>query len=364
MGIKMAKTAFHRQAKQPIGFIIDFLVIAFLIIAFVLFAMTSTAFAKQNVPDDNLIDDMAVLSTLSQSLQDDSATAQADTTATAHRQITTTATPVTSDELILNQPIIDSTGLLSPQELASLSQQLHEIYHDNLAQMAIVLVSSTNGVPIFDYTLAVANRWGLGKKDRDDGILMVVAINDRKVFITTGYGVEGVLPDVVLNRIIANDITPAFKTGDYSTGLSRGIARIDERLRADPETLAQADAKHSTSSDNGFIIPLFIMALIIGSFLTAILGRLVGASIGAGGLFAITLGAGLGLVLSGIAAFILWLFLLARSLPTHTGGSGGLGGGGFSGGGFGGGSFGGGMGGGGFSGGGGSFGGGGAGGSW
>lgn len=315
---------------------------------------------SNNLDNNNLGDDLVALSTLSRLDNDsdtDIATAQADNTRT-----TTNAPNVASDELILNQPIIDTTGLLSPQELAHIGEQLKQLHQSGLAQMAVVLVPSTDGISIFDYTLAVANRWGLGNKDRDNGVLMLVAINDRKVFITTGYGVEGVLPDGALKRIIRQDITPAFKTGNYAGGISAGIARIDERLRADPETLAQADAKHSTSSDNGFIIPLFIMALIIGSFLTAILGRLLGASIGAGGLFVIGMGAGLSLLVSAIAAVILWLFLLARGLPIHTGGGGfGGGGGSFGGGSFGGGGFGGG---GGFSGGGGSFGGGGAGGSW
>lgn len=317
---------------------------------------------NHSLADNLLTDDLIALSTLSHFDDSDTntdtniATAQADNTPT-----TTNAPNVASDELILNRPIIDTTGLLSPQELAHIGEQLKQLHQSGLAQMAVVLVPSTDGVPIFDYTLAVASRWGLGNKDRDNGVLMLVAINDRKVFITTGYGVEGVLPDGALKRIIRQDITPAFKTGNYAGGISAGIARIDERLRADPETLAYADAQNNDeSSDNGFIIPLFVMALIIGSFLTAIVGRLLGASIGAGGLFVIGMGAGLGLLVSAIAAVILWLFLLARALPIHSGG-GGFGGGNSGGGGFGGGSFGGG---GGFSGGGGSFGGGGAGGSW
>ena len=85
------------------------------------------------------------------------------------------------------------------------------------------------------------------------------------MYILTGYGLEGVLPDAALSRIIRDDITPAFKSGNYAQGLSAGIARIDERLRADPESLARADAQTDDSVDID-IIGLFIIALIAGSF--------------------------------------------------------------------------------------------------
>lgn len=235
----------------------------------------------------------------------------------------------------------------------------------------MVIVPSTDGMDIFDYTMKVAERWQLGNKDTDNGVLMLVAINDRKIFIATGYGVEGVLPDAIVNRIIREDITPAFKTGQYAQGISAGISRIDERLRADPEMLAQADkAAQDTAKDiKGIdILALFIFAFVFGVILTSALGRFLGASVATAGFGFIGMVGGLGFGTLIIAGVVLWLALILQGAMPKGGGRGGGFGGGLGGGSFGsghGGSFGGGgFGSGGFGGGGGGFGGGGAGGSW
>lgn len=219
--------------------------------------------------------------------------------------------------------------------------------------------------------MKVADRWKLGKKDTDQGLLMVVAVNDRKMYILTGYGLEGTIPDAVAKRIISDDITPRFKQGDYAGGITAGINRIEERLTTDPAILKQADANRVNTNANSNAqsnqeggIPLIFLGFfgfVAGMILTSILGRFFGSIATAGGI--VTLGTifGAGLLGSMFVAFIVFLFLLFRG----GGGRGGRGGGGVvflpgGGGGFGGGGFGGG----GFSGGGGGFGGGGAGGDW
>lgn len=282
---------------------------------------------------------------------------------------TSSAPAISHDKLILNEPVVDVAKVLNDDEKSLLSQKLRALYDDKLAQAALVIVPSTGGVPIFDYAMAVADRWRLGDKDADNGLLIVVAINDRKLHILTGYGLEGVLPDVVVKRIIRDDITPAFKSGRYASGLSQAIDTIGQRLCADPKMLADADAAHAESkTDNEMIdlMALFIIGLAFGMPITRIFGRILGASIVAGlvGFVGVSHGAG---VLAIGMAIIIWLILLF-----FKGGSGGGGGGrrggfviGGSAGNFGGGGFGsGGFGSGGFSGGGGGFGGGGAGGSW
>lgn len=296
-----------------------------------------------------------------------------------------TATPkrsnqegVAVDKLILNEPVVDQANILSAQEKQRLRAQLRNIYDQGLAQAALVIVPTTNGVPIFDYSLKVAEKWKLGNADTDDGLLILVAVNDRKMYIQSGYGLEGTLPDAALNRIIDEDITPFFKQGDYATGLTTGINRIEERLTADPDVLARADAqaaeRQHTQSDMGESpspIFLFIIALIFGSFITAIFGRILGSILTAGGFFVGSLALGGGFFMTVIMTVFLWMFLIAKG-GGGRGGRGGRGGGvvflpggGFGGGSSGGGGFGsGGFGGGGFGGGGGGFGGGGAGGSW
>lgn len=287
--------------------------------------------------------------------------------------VQSTATSVDAEKLILNEPVVDQANILNPQEKLRLETQLKNIYRQGLAQAAVVIVPTTNGLPIFDYALQVAEKWQLGSEDVDDGLLIVMAVNDRDIYILTGYGLEGVMPDSAVNRIIREDITPYFKQNDYASGLSAGISSLEARLNADPEVLARADeqaeARSAQQGSDELPTPifLFIMAMIFGSFITNIFGRVFGSILTAGGFFAGSLALGGGFFMTLIMAIFLWMFLISRGsgggrggrgggggglvfLPGMGGGSGGFGGGGFGGGGFGGG--------------GGGFGGGGAGGSW
>ena len=306
------------------------------------------------------------------------------TAASKQAPITSSATGVDADKLILNSPVVDQANILNPQQKQRLEAQLRNIYNQGLAQAAVIIVPTTSGIPIFDYSLQAAEKWQLGEKDTDDGLLIVVAVNDRDMYIQSGYGLEGVLPDSALNRIIREDITPYFKPENgsrYFEGISNGLNQIEARLTADPEILAQADAQaaeraqnQNDSGDTPSPIFLFIMAMIFGSFITSIFGRIFGSILTAGGFFVSSLALGGGFFMTVIMAIFLWLFLIARGgggggrggrggggMIFFPGGSGGSGSsGGFGGGGFGGGGFGGG----GFGGGGGGFGGGGAGGSW
>ena len=295
-------------------------------------------------------------------------------TATANAQTTTipkksTQAPVAADKLILNNPVIDEARILSASDKQAIETKLRSLNDRGLAQAAVVIVPTTNGEDIFDYSMKIADRWKLGKKDTDQGLLMVVAVNDRKMYILTGYGLEGTIPDAVAKRIISDDITPRFKQGDYAGGITAGINRIEERLTTDPAILKQADANrvntNAQSNQEGGIPLIFLgfFGFVAGMILTSILGRFFGSIATAGGI--VTLGTifGAGLLGSMFVAFIVFLFLLFRG--GGRGGRGGSGvvflpGGGFGGGGFGGGGFGGG----GFGGGGGGFGGGGAGGDW
>ena len=296
----------------------------------------------------------------------------AATRAPAKPPVQSSAKSVDADKLILNSPVVDQANILNAQEKQRLEAQLRSIYQQGLAQAAVVIVPTTNGMPIFDYALQVAEKWKLGNKDIDDGLLMVVAVNDRDMYILTGYGLEGVLPDAAVNRIIREDITPLFKQNDYGAGILAGVESLKTRLTADPDVLARADAQAAErsaqqgSDELPSPIFLFIMAMIFGSFITSIFGRIFGSILTAGGFFAGSLALGGGFFMTLIMAIFIWLFLISRG---SGGGRGGRGGGGRRGGGMiflpgmGGGS-GGGFGGGGFGGGGGGFGGGGAGGSW
>ncbi|PKH64254.1 methanol dehydrogenase [Psychrobacter sp. 4Dc] len=290
--------------------------------------------------------------------------------------VRSSAEGVDADKLILNEPVVDQANILNPQEKLRLEAQLRSIYQQGLAQAAVVIVPTTNGVPIFDYALQVAEKWELGDEAIDDGLLIVVAVNDRDMYILTGYGLEGVLPDAALNRIIREDITPLFKQNNYGAGIIAGVEALKTRLTADPEVLARADeqAAERAAQQGSNELPsptfLFIMALVFGGVITSIFGRVFGSTITAGGFFVGSLALGGSFIMTSIMTIFIWLFLIFASGGGGKGGGGkggrrggmiflpGMGGG--SGGGFGGGGFGGG----GFGGGGGGFGGGGAGGSW
>ncbi len=266
----------------------------------------------------------------------------------------------------LNQPIIDQAKILSEAETQQLNQKILTLYQQGKAQIGVIIVPTTGQEAIFDFALRTGEKWQLGSAKRDNGLLMAIAVNDRKIQILTGYGLEGVLPDVVLSRIIRNQITPSFKQGQYAQGIAAGLDEISRIVNLDPEIAQQAaqdlkdrhdQALHEQQAkDNTLTMGLFILiAGIVGSF---IVGNRLSASTAAVAATVAGLVNGAGLVMSlllGIGIFFLLITSLAQLVFQAFLSGGGRGGGR---GGFGGGS------GGGYSGGGGSFGGGGASGSW
>lgn len=273
-------------------------------------------------------------------------------------------------QFALDQPIIDQAQILSESQKQQLTAKIQDLYQRNLAQIAIVMVNSTQGEPIFDYSFRIAEQWKLGKKGVDNGLLIVVAVQDRKAYILTGYGLEGTIPDSIASRIIREDMAGHFYQGDYFAGFNQALQRIEQRLTSDPDLLAQADAQTQAQAQQqeqgspfGF---LFILVFFVGPMLYSMLGRFLGATVFAGATFAMSLILGYSLWVGLIFAVLIWFLLfvlhfdrLFTFLLQNRGTSTGhyrhrpMGGG-----------FGGGFGGGGYSGGGGGFGGGGAGGSW
>ncbi|MCH7314049.1 TPM domain-containing protein [Acinetobacter sp. ANC 3882] len=266
----------------------------------------------------------------------------------------------------LNQPIIDQAKILSDAETQQLNQKILSLYQQGKAQVGVIIVPTTGQEAIFDFALRTGEKWQLGSAKRDNGLLIAIAVNDRNIQILTGYGLEGVLPDLVLSRIIRNQITPYFKQGQYAQGISAGLDEITRIVNLDPEIAQQAaqelkdrheQALHAQQAkDNTLTMALFILvAGVVGSF---IVGNRLSASTAAVAATVAGLVNGAGLVMSlllGVGIFFLLITSLAQLIFQMFLSGGGRGGGG---GGFGGGS------GGGYSGGGGSFGGGGASGSW
>ncbi len=267
----------------------------------------------------------------------------------------------------LNSPVIDQANLLSSAQQQELSQQILSIHQAGRAQIGLIILPSTGQEPIFDYATRAFSQWQLGNKDIDNGLLIVLAVNDRNIQILTGYGLEGVLPDVVLKRIIEEQITPEFKQKNYAGGLTAALQKIDSILQLDPEVAKnsadqlkqqqQAEAAQQARMQNSLII--LVVLCLGGIFAAMFLGKSLSATIaGAVGIgWGLFSGLGfIGSILLGGGVFILLISSIAQIiLSGFMRGGGGFGGG--RGGGFGGG-------GGSYRGGGGGFGGGGASGSW
>jgi len=247
----------------------------------------------------------------------------------------------------MNGPVNDLAGVLSAEDKASLTEYLTATNDQTGVQVAVLTVKSLEGDSIENFSINVAKKWELGQKDKNNGALLVVAIDERALRIEVGYGLEGTLTDMQSGLIIRDVIVPFFKSGDYGTGITEGAKKIvgiatgNETIQEETDSSLGVAGQGATDVAGGitgfvFFIIFMIIMMIAGRRRRGMNGRRGGL----GGLF---WGMFLGSLLSGS-------------------GRSGSGWGGSSGSGFGGGSsFGGG---GGFSGGGGSFGGGGASGGW
>jgi uncharacterized protein len=263
----------------------------------------------------------------------------------------------------LEARVTDLTGTLTAEQRAGLEQKLAAFERRKGSQVAVLLVPTTQPETIEQYAIRVAEDWKLGREGVDDGILVLVAKDDRALRIEVGYGLEGAVPDAIAKRIVEETITPQFRVGDFAAGLDAGV---DQLVRViDGEPLPPPREEWRGGDRMGDALGYVVTGIIVLTWVGQALGRLFSvfaASLTVGAVAGIIAGFVLSSLLAGAAlgvlAFVLSLFLLASGtgkggwISAGGGGRGGFGGG-FSRGG-----------GGGFRGGGGGFGGGGASGRW
>lgn len=284
----------------------------------------------------------------------------------------------------LSGRVVDTTHTLDALQQGALDQALAKLEAESGAQVVVLLVPTTAPEDIVSYANRVANAWKIGRREIGDGVLLLVAKNDRKLRIEVAKTLEGAIPDLAAKRIIDEAITPRLAQGDFAGGLQAGVSRIDALVRGEALPPPLARQQRSGAGEDSLtllLIAVFFVVPIAAGVLRGVLGRKLGALVtGAGmGAFAwFVLQVGLMLALGGAAIAFLIALLSGNVGPglrpgagwgRHgtsygggAGGSAGWGGGGGGGGGFGGGRS---SGGGGFSsGGGGNFGGGGASGGW
>ena len=280
----------------------------------------------------------------------------------------------------LQSRVTDTTGSLSAEQIGDLDARLAALEQRKGSQLVVVIVASTQPEAIEEYSIRLAQAWKIGRgkvqgKKVDDGVILLVAKNDRRVRIEVGYGLEGAIPDALAKRVITEAVSPKFRQGDFYGGISGAVTDLTKLIDGEPLPEPWHDSQRQGSNPNsgqggddlGMFAPI-LFALFAGFIATKVLGRFLGSAAGGAGAGFMAMTAGLSLPIAavvGAGGFLLLLIFAASRrglspIGSHTYRPGGVifpGGFGGGGGGFGGG-------GGGFGGGGGGFGGGGASGDW
>lgn len=248
----------------------------------------------------------------------------------------------------LSARVTDLTATLDAQQIQSLESRLAAFEAKKGAQLAVLILPTTQPEPIEQFSIRVVEQWKLGRKGVDDGALLLVAKEDRSMRIEAGYGLEGALNDATAKRIVAEVITPFFKRGEFYAGIDAGLTAMMKVVEGEPLPELQRKTPGGSQNIESLLFVAFGVVVAVGGMLRALLGRFPAALLMGGGLGLLawlTVAPLLIALLVGVMAFVFVLL-----------GGGGRGFGGYGGGGF--------SHGGGFGGGGGGFGGGGASGRW
>lgn len=219
--------------------------------------------------------------------------------------------------------VVDRTGTLSSGDIAALSQKLSDFETKKGSQIAVLIVPTTDPETIEQFSIRVAEAWKIGRKKVDDGAILVVAKNDRHLRIEVGYGLEGALTDVTSRRIIDEVITPKFREDDFAGGISAGVDRMMRVVDGEPLPVPSRSVNFANLDEIGPMVPVALFAsLVVGGFLRALLGRLLG-SVATGSVIAILalliIGSAGWALLAGIVGFV--LSFIADLFPASTGSS-------------------------------------------
>src|SRR6266571_874291 len=259
----------------------------------------------------------------------------------------------------LKARVTDLTGTLTAAQIQTLEGRLRDFERGKGSQIAVLMLPSTQPETIEEYSIRVAEAWKIGRAKIDDGVILVVAKDDRKLRVEVGRGLEGAIPDAVAKRVVSDVIAPHFRSGDYYGGIAAGTDALMKLIEGEglpaPRSGVIINGVHR-AIDFQTIFLLFVALVVTGAIFRRLFGRVIGAGISGGIVGAIVWLAAGAVAFAVIGGLIGFVVALVNGLGSRRGNwaSGGWSGGGWSGGGgFGGG-------GGGFSGGGGGFSGGGA----
>jgi uncharacterized protein len=220
----------------------------------------------------------------------------------------------------LTARVTDETGTLSEAQKTALEETLRDFEAKKGAQIVVLLVPTTSPETIEQYAIRVVEQWKIGRKQVDDGVLLIVAKNDRTLRIEVGYGLEGVLTDATSRRIIDETIVPRFRQGDFYGGIFAGVENIMRVVSGEP--LPAPTERQSESGGLGPLLPvLFLLTVVAGGLLRALLGRLPGAAV-TGGLVGFLAWLLSGAILVAVAAGIvaLGVTLVGGGMGAYVGG--------------------------------------------
>src|SRR5690349_14553754 len=170
--------------------------------------------------------------------------------------------------------VVDQTATLSGDSIATLNQALQNLQARKGSQIAVLIVPTTQPETIEQFSIRVAEAWKIGRKKVDDGAILVVAKNDRHLRIEVGYGLEGALTDVTSRRIIDEDVTPKFRSGDFAGGINAGVDRMMRVVDGEPLPSPSRTANFVNNWDDlGPVLMVALFAAIgVGGFFRAVLG--------------------------------------------------------------------------------------------
>lgn len=192
----------------------------------------------------------------------------------------------------LQARVTDTTGTLGADTVASLEQRLAVLESSTGSQVAVLIVDTTSPEPIESFAIRVVDKWQLGRENFDDGVLLLVALEDRTVRLEIGYGLEGAIPDALARRIIDEQIVPRFRDGEFGLGITAGIDAIAALIRN--EGLPSPDPRDAEEAVDIFsLLPvILVITVLVGAPLKRMLGTLPGS-----------------VVTGGVAGFVAWLLV-------------------------------------------------------
>jgi len=245
----------------------------------------------------------------------------------------------------LSARVTDLTGTLSAQQKGELESRIAAFEAKRGSQIAVLMLPTTKPEEIEQFSIRLAEAWKIGRKKVDDGLILVVAKEDRRVRIEVGYGLEGAIPDALARRIIDERITPRFKAGDFHGGIRDGVDQLirlaeGEKLPEPAERTASRGDRDPVSALFEYAVPALFFIVIAGGILKLLLGRVMG-SIATGALLGLAALLLLNVIAAIVAAVMGFLFAFANTGTGRGGGgwsssggssssSGGFGGGGGS----------------------------------